>query len=122
MNYEDDTKKVLKGFDDEKERTGPPEGFPGFPVIPGKRYTDHEFQKLEFKYLWQKTWVYACHLDQIPDKGSYLVWDKLKVKIKLKLFITPADIEVPLLQKIKREKLTFLFVLTMVGVMTSMVI
>ena len=52
MNYEEDTKKVLKGFEEEKERTGPPEGFPGFPLIPGKRYTDPEFQKLEFKYLW----------------------------------------------------------------------
>ena len=81
MNYEEDTKKVLKGFEEEKERTGPPEGFPGFPLIPGKRYTDPDFQKLEFKYLWQKTWVYACHLDEIPEKGSYLVWDKLKAPI-----------------------------------------
>ena len=81
MNFEEDTKKVLKGFNEEKERTGPPDGFPGFPLIPGKRYTDPDFQELEFKYLWQKSWVYACHLDEIPEKGSYLLWDKLKAPI-----------------------------------------
>ena len=81
MNFDEDTKKVLNGFKAEKERIGPPEGFPGFPLIPGKRYTDPDFQKLELKYLWQKSWVYACHLDEVPEKGSYIVWNKLKAPI-----------------------------------------
>ena len=81
LDIDEDTKKVLEGFEREKARTGPPEGFPGFPVIPGERYTDSEFQKLEIKHLWHKSWVYACHSDQLPEKGSYFVWDKLKVPI-----------------------------------------
>ena len=81
LDIDEDTKRVLEGFEREKARTGPPEGFPGFPVIPGERYTDSEFQKLEIKHLWHKSWVYACHSDQLPEKGSYFVWDKLKVPI-----------------------------------------
>ena len=39
LDFDEDTKRVLDGFEREKARTGPPEGFPGFPVIPGERYT-----------------------------------------------------------------------------------
>ena len=47
---EEDTKKVLEGFEYEKNREAPPEGFPGFPVIPGGRYTDPDFQDIEKEY------------------------------------------------------------------------
>ena len=30
LDIDEDTKKVLEGFEREKARTGPPEGFPGF--------------------------------------------------------------------------------------------
>ena len=78
---EEDTKKVLEGFEYEKNREAPPEGFPGFPVIPGGRYTDPDFQDIEKEEMWNKSWLYACHLDELPEVGSYLIWDKLKVPI-----------------------------------------
>ena len=30
LDIDEDTKRVLEGFEREKARTGPPEGFPGF--------------------------------------------------------------------------------------------
>ena len=78
---EEDTKKVLEGFEYEKKRKFPPDGFPSFPVIPGGRYTDPDFQELEKENLWNRTWLYACHLDEIPEVGSYFLWNKLRVPI-----------------------------------------
>ena len=67
---EEDTKKVLEGFEYEKKREAPPEGFPGFPVIPGGRYTDPDFQDIEKEEMWNKSWLYASHLDELPEVGS----------------------------------------------------
>ena len=78
---DEDTKKVLEGFENEGKRKSPPDGFPAFPVIPGGRYTDPDFQELEKESLWNKTWLYACHLDEIPEVGSYILWNKLRVPI-----------------------------------------
>ncbi len=35
----------------ETHRKGPPEGFPQFPDLPGRRYTDQRFYDLEKQYL-----------------------------------------------------------------------
>jgi len=59
----------------ETERTGPPPGFPRFPDLPGKRYTDPSFYELEKQQLWKRTWLLAGHLDEIPDPGCYKLWD-----------------------------------------------
>jgi phenylpropionate dioxygenase-like ring-hydroxylating dioxygenase large terminal subunit len=67
---------VYEGFEYERSRSKPPEKFPALPVIPGGRYTDSEFLELEQQFLWQKSWVYACHQDELPQKGSYILWDK----------------------------------------------
>ncbi len=58
----------------ERARTAPPADFPALPDIPGARYTDADFFELERKHLWQSVWLYAGHLDQLPDAGSYFVW------------------------------------------------
>lgn len=61
----------------ESERTGPPEGFPQFPDVPGKRYVDPVFNALEREHMWHKTWVYAVHGDEVPEIGSYVQWTRL---------------------------------------------
>lgn len=74
-----DTQTVerLKGdMAEERERAAPPEGFPKLPVVPGGRYTDPEFLALEDKYLWQKSWLYACHTDEVPEAGSFKMWKR----------------------------------------------
>lgn len=70
------TKKILTSMEFERQRQSPPEGFPQLPLIPGGRYTDPDFQQLEWEGLWRKSWLYACHLDEIPEAGSYLLWKK----------------------------------------------
>jgi choline monooxygenase len=68
--------QVLKGCAFERNRKGPPEGFPALPPIPGGRYTDSRFLELEQQFLWKHSWLYACHVDELPGKGSYLLWRK----------------------------------------------
>ena len=57
----------------ERERKGPPEGFPKLPDIPGSRYTDAEFLNLEKELMWDKAWLYAGHTDQLPRPGSWFL-------------------------------------------------
>ncbi len=69
-------KRFLDGMQYEAERTAPPEGFPRFPSIPGGRYTNPEFLEAERQALWKRTWLYACHVDELPDAGSFMLWTK----------------------------------------------
>ncbi|HEY8351165.1 MAG TPA: Rieske (2Fe-2S) protein, partial [Sphingomonadales bacterium] len=69
--------RFLDGMEWEQGRDNAPPGFPELPTIPGGRYTDPEFLALEQKYLWQRSWVYACHSDELPEPGSFILWEKL---------------------------------------------
>ncbi len=60
-------------MDYERDRKGPPEGFPALPDIPGSRYTDAEFLELEKEMMWDKAWLYAGHTDQLPENGSWFL-------------------------------------------------
>jgi len=73
QNQIDQIKELI---DYERNRTSPPEGFPKLPDLPGKRYTDPEFYELEKENLWKKSWLYAGHLDEIPNVGSYKLWER----------------------------------------------
>lgn len=59
----------------EAARTSPPVGFPALPDIPAGRYTDPAFFELEQTHIWQKSWLFAAHIDEIPSPGSYRRWD-----------------------------------------------
>lgn len=72
-----DVERILKRHVYETERSGPPEGFPRLPDIPGGRYVDPAFAELEKKHLWHASWVYAIHGDEVPDVGSYVQWSRL---------------------------------------------
>lgn len=69
-------RRFIEGMKFEAERKGPPEGFPQLPVIHGGRYVDPAFLALEKEYVWGRSWLYACHMDELPTKGSYLLWKK----------------------------------------------
>ena len=69
--------RIKKGMEYEKARNGPPDGFPALPPIPAARYVDPDFNALEREQLWKKSWVYACHMDEIPEPGSFLLWKRL---------------------------------------------
>lgn len=51
--------------------------FPALPNLPSERYTDPEFYKLELEHFWPKTWLLAGHTGELPEKGSYKVWNNL---------------------------------------------
>ena len=60
----------------ERPRAGVPAGFPELPPIPAGRYTCEDFQQLERQGIWRKSWLYACHAEQVPEPGSFLAWDR----------------------------------------------
>ncbi len=59
----------------EAARTAPPEGFPALPDIPAGRYVDQHFFQLELEHIWQKSWLLAAHIDELPEPGDFLKWD-----------------------------------------------
>lgn len=59
----------------EAARTAPPVGFPELPDVPGGRYTDPRFHELEQQHLWRKSWLFAAHIDQLPDPGCFRLWE-----------------------------------------------
>ncbi len=61
--------------DYERERTGPPDGFPVLPDLPIGRYTDPSFFELEQRHLFGRSWVYAAHDSQFAEPGGYHVCD-----------------------------------------------
>lgn len=71
----EDTQSIRDRIRFESERNRPPENFPKFPDLPGKRYTDPRFFELENQHLWRKTWLFAGHLDEIPKPGCFKRWE-----------------------------------------------
>lgn len=59
----------------EQDRSSPPPGFPALPPLPPGRYTSAEFFELERAHLWSKVWLYAGHVAQLPEPGSWLLLD-----------------------------------------------
>ncbi|MED5315955.1 MAG: Rieske 2Fe-2S domain-containing protein, partial [Pseudomonadota bacterium] len=60
----------------EAARTEPPESFPHLPDIPAGRYTDPRFFELEQAEIFKKSWLFAAHLDEIPEPGCYMKWEQ----------------------------------------------
>ncbi len=71
----DETAELTQLIEFERARKAPPVGFPAFPDLPGKRYTDPEFYALERAHLWRKSWLFAGHLDEIPEPGCYKLFE-----------------------------------------------
>ena len=67
---------LYTGMKAEQDRDRPLPGFPPLPRIPAARYTDPQFLELERRHLWQKSWLYALHADELPFPGQYRLWRK----------------------------------------------
>lgn len=48
---------------------------PGPTLVPVERYFSKEFHDVEVEKVWKRVWQMACHEDDIPDIGDYLVYD-----------------------------------------------
>lgn len=71
----EDSEAIHAQISYETNREGPPEGFPKFPDLPGKRYTDPRFYELEKQQLWRKSWLFAGHMEEIPEPGCFKRWE-----------------------------------------------
>ncbi len=58
----------------EGRRTSPPEGFPNLPDLPAARYTDAELFDLEIEHVFGKSWLFAAHIDEVPEPGCFMRW------------------------------------------------
>ena len=85
------SEQILSAMEYERQRSAPPEGFPVLPVIAADRYLDPDFLQLEWDSLWKKSWLYACHTDEIPEPGNFILWDKTATPI---LIIRGEDCEI----------------------------
>jgi len=60
----------------EAARTAPPKGFPELPDLPGGRYTDPRFFALEIDNLFRRCWLLAAHIDEVPEPGCFMLWER----------------------------------------------
>ncbi|MEH6611329.1 MAG: aromatic ring-hydroxylating dioxygenase subunit alpha [Halioglobus sp.] len=58
-----------------KDKGSPPKDFAPLADIPAGRYIDDEFYELEKEHIWSKSWLLAAHADELPDVGSYRLWE-----------------------------------------------
>ncbi len=47
----------------------------GVRKVPTERYTQKKWHDLEVERLWKRVWQMACHVDDIPEVGDYIVYD-----------------------------------------------
>lgn len=69
--------RLLDEMGYELGRSGPPDHFPAFPDVPSARYTSDEFWQLEQEYLWPNSWICAGRVEDLPERGSYFLFDEL---------------------------------------------
>lgn len=70
-------KQIYDGVEHERGRDAYPTDFPNLPEVPIDRYTDAAFYDLEMKHFWPKTWLWAGHVNEIPEPGSYKLFERL---------------------------------------------
>ena len=59
----------------EMSRTSYPEDFPNLPNVPAGRYFDKTYFDLEIEHVFKKNWLWAGHISQLPDVGSYRLFE-----------------------------------------------
>lgn len=64
-------------MDEQVAREAVPQGFPDLPEIPAARYIDQAFADLEMEYMWKKTWLLVGVENDVPDVGSYFLFEQL---------------------------------------------
>jgi phenylpropionate dioxygenase-like ring-hydroxylating dioxygenase large terminal subunit len=62
---------------EESARDAFPEDFPDPIDVPAARYTEPGFLELERTHVFESSWLFVAHADQLPDAGDYLMLDAL---------------------------------------------
>ncbi len=72
-----ETTLIQQAVEDELRRDAYPENFPAIPELPTARYADPAFYDIEMKHFWPKTWLTAAHISELPEVGSYVLFEEL---------------------------------------------
>jgi phenylpropionate dioxygenase-like ring-hydroxylating dioxygenase large terminal subunit len=48
---------------------------PGPTIVPADRYFSKAFHDLEVEKVWKRVWQMACHEDDIPEVGDYIIYE-----------------------------------------------
>jgi phenylpropionate dioxygenase-like ring-hydroxylating dioxygenase large terminal subunit len=59
----------------EGSRNAPPHDWPQLPDLPIGRYTDEAFHELELRHVFRRSWLFAGHVADYAEPGSYRVLD-----------------------------------------------
>ncbi len=70
-----------RSMKEQTERNSYPESFPVLPDLPGLRYHDRQFADLEMRNLWKKTWLLAGLESDLPEQGSYFIFERLGMSV-----------------------------------------
>jgi phenylpropionate dioxygenase-like ring-hydroxylating dioxygenase large terminal subunit len=62
---------------DESARDSFPEDFPDPIDVPAARYTDPDFLELERRHVFESSWLFVAHAEQLPNPGDYLMLEAL---------------------------------------------
>lgn len=72
---------IRRTMDAQLARKTYPEGFPILADIPVARYHDPAFAAAEDKYLWRKSWLFVALDSELPEPGSYLLFEQLGLSV-----------------------------------------
>jgi phenylpropionate dioxygenase-like ring-hydroxylating dioxygenase large terminal subunit len=81
MDYNDVVTEMYEAVADEVTRTEYPASFPALPEVPAGRYFEPVFYKLEMDYVFGKSWLSVAHISEIPELGSYKLFERLGLSI-----------------------------------------
>ena len=70
----DEVSRLKAMMEWEGRRTAPPADFPALPDMPAARYTSPEYFALEQEHIFRKSWLFAAHLDEVPEPGCFMRW------------------------------------------------
>jgi phenylpropionate dioxygenase-like ring-hydroxylating dioxygenase large terminal subunit len=65
------------------ERRETPDDCPPLPPLPMARYVDPGFYQLEQTHVFGKSWLYAAMESQLPEIGSYMLWEEAQFPVIL---------------------------------------
>jgi phenylpropionate dioxygenase-like ring-hydroxylating dioxygenase large terminal subunit len=68
---------IVRRPEEESAREGFPSGFPEPIDVPAGRYTDPAFLALEREHVFEASWLFVAHADELPGAGDYVFLDAL---------------------------------------------
>jgi phenylpropionate dioxygenase-like ring-hydroxylating dioxygenase large terminal subunit len=72
---------IKRSMDEQLTRKHYPEGYPALPDLPASRFSNRDFAETEIRSIWKKTWLMAGLESDLPQAGSYFLFEKLGLSV-----------------------------------------